>query len=229
MSKTSYLDFWNVLVTLLFVAVMSQGQRTFMSVWDLALRWTPSIFEKPQVTYRTQAKKTVGSASMRPLPYLQRLLFDADSEIAPQTINCFLYIGPTTGLCSLICQRKVLPPEPCTIGIMSILCDKHRTTHQKLRVAVKRYAPELQRDGMSDTCLAWPFMWYRIPCIGPTTGGTSYRGGFVMPYCCTTGGAHIALLPNTFQPRTFFTSCGRTTKSQLWPIRHWGGQALPNP
>ena len=41
----------------------------------------------------------------------------------------------------------------------------------------------LQRDGLYNARLAWLFMWYRIPCIGPTTGGTSCRGGFVMPCC----------------------------------------------
>ena len=77
-----------------------------MSVRDLALERTPSVFEKPQVTYKTQAKRTVGSASMRPLPYLPRLLFDTNSEIAPQTMYSFLCIGPTTGLCSLLSQRN---------------------------------------------------------------------------------------------------------------------------
>ena len=49
-----------------------------------------------------------------------------------------------------------------------------------------------------------------------------------MPCCCTTGRAHMSLLLNMFQPHTFPTSFGRTTKSQFWPIRHWGGEALPN-
>ena len=65
--------------------------------------------DKPQVTYRTQAKSTVGSASMRPLPCLPRVLFNVDSEIAPQTIYCFLCIGPTTGLCSLLSRRNPGP------------------------------------------------------------------------------------------------------------------------
>ena len=38
----------------------------------LVLRCTPSGFEKPQATYRTQATRTVGSVSMRPSPYLPR-------------------------------------------------------------------------------------------------------------------------------------------------------------
>ena len=50
-----------------------------------------------------------------------------------------------------------------------------------------------------------------------------------MSCCCTTGRVHMALLPNTFQRHTFLTSWGRTTKSQLWPIRHRGGEALPDP
>ena len=49
-----------------------------------------------------------------------------------------------------------------------------------------------------------------------------------MPCRCTTGRAHIALLPNTFEPHTFLTTLGRTTKSQLWPISHYGGEALPD-
>ena len=56
----------------------------------LALRWTPSVFEKPQATYRTQATRTVGSASMRPSPYLPRFSLlkgrmKPGSEIVPQT------------------------------------------------------------------------------------------------------------------------------------------------
>ena len=83
---------------------------------------------------------------MRPLPYLPRFLFDADSEIAPQTIYCFLCIGPTTGLCSLLSQRNP-GPSPWTPSDWNYVY-RYRTTHLKLRVAVKSYAPELQRDGM---------------------------------------------------------------------------------
>ena len=43
-----------------------------MQLRYLALRWTPSVFEKPQATCRTQATRTLGSASMRPSPYLPR-------------------------------------------------------------------------------------------------------------------------------------------------------------
>ena len=50
-----------------------------------------------------------------------------------------------------------------------------------------------------------------------------------MPCCCTTGRAYIALSPNRFQPHTFLTSLGRSTKSQMWPIHHRGGEALLNP
>ena len=86
---------------------------------------------------------------MRPVPYLPRFLFDADSEIAPQAIYCFLCIYPTAGLCLLLSQRKP-GPSPWTPYDWNyvMICDKYRTTHPKLRVAVKRYAPELQRDGM---------------------------------------------------------------------------------
>ena len=56
-----------------------------MTVRHLALRWTPCVFEKTPVTYRTQAKKTAGSASMRPSPYLPRFIFDAD--IGPDRLS----------------------------------------------------------------------------------------------------------------------------------------------
>ena len=49
------------------------------------------------------------------------------------------------------------------------------------------------------------------------TGGTSCRGGFVMPCCCL----RLNLIHSSHRSR-------RTTKSQLlWSIRHWGGKALP--
>ena len=84
-----------------------------MSFQDISLRWTVlSVFEKHKVTYRTQARRTVGSASMRPLPYLPRFLLDADSEIATKRYLFFMRsLGPTTGLCSLLSQRN-LGPSP---------------------------------------------------------------------------------------------------------------------
>ena len=87
---------------------------------------------------------------MRPLPHLPRFLFDADSEIAPQNDILFSVHMSTTGLCSLFYPTvtRVLPPEPLTTGIMSIIGDKYRATHLKLRIAVQRYAPKLQWDGM---------------------------------------------------------------------------------
>ena len=206
-----------------------------MWVRDLALRWTPSVFEKPQVTYRT-SKSTVGSASMRPLPYLPRFLFDADSEIAPQTIYWFLCIGPTTGFCSPLSQRNP-GPSPWTSNDWNYVYYMWQIPHHTPKTpgcyeTCTRIATGWHVGHMPSVAIHviphWSH-WHRIPCIGPTTGGTSCRGGFVMPCCCTTGRAHIALLPNTFHPHTFLTSLGRTTKSQLWPIRHWGGEALHSP
>ena len=81
-----------------------------MPVRDLALRWAPSIFGKPQALPGHKQNR-LGSAAMRPLPYLPRFLFDADNEIVPQTIYCFLcIISPTIGLCSLLSQRNPGPP-----------------------------------------------------------------------------------------------------------------------
>ena len=70
-------------------------------------------FRKISGNLQDTSKSTVGSASMRPLPYLSRFLFHADSEIAPQPIYCLLCIGPTTGLCSLLSQRNP-GPSPWT-------------------------------------------------------------------------------------------------------------------
>ena len=81
--------------------------------------------------------------------------------------------------------------------------------HLEPRIAVKRFAPELQRKGMYDTCLPWLFMWNRIPCVGRIKNTWCRR--FVLPSCCTTGCDHVTLLPNTFPPHTFIASFRRTS------------------
>ena len=184
-----------------------------MPVRGLAFRRTPSVFEKPQVTYRTQAKRTVGSALMRPFPYLPRFLFDANSEIAPQAIYCFLCIGPPTGPCSLLSQRNPGPSPwtpydwnyiyfmwqlphhtPKTPGCCETLCARILTGWHV------GHMPSVAIHVISHCMHRSHDRWYFV------------SRGFRMPCCCTTGRAHITLLPNTFQPHTFFNSFGRTTK-----------------
>ena len=89
---------------------------------------------------------------MRPLPSLPRFLCGADSEVAHQTIQFFLCVGLTTVFFS---DPSSQAPYDWNY-VYYMLQIPHHTPN--IRVAVKDYAPYLQRDGLLDTCLAWQFM-----------------------------------------------------------------------
>ena len=127
-----------------------------------------------------------------------------------------LCVCPTTSLRSFLSQRSTgpfllriqTPWEKGSIYTCSMSPKPHRP-HLKPRIAVKRYAPELQRKDMYDTCLPWLFMRCRILCIGPTRSPWCRRFLAAVPLCYWCD--HVTLLPNTFPPQTFVTSFGRTT------------------
>ena len=166
---------------------------------------------------------------MPTLPYLPRFLFGADSEIAPQTIYCFLWIGPTTGLCSLLFQRDP-GPSPWTAYDWNYVYYMWQIPHHTPKTPgccetfwarlARRWnvgrMPSVAIPVISHSVHRSHDRWYFV--------SMGFRDAVLHYWSCP-----YSLSPTTFQPHTFLTLLGRNTKSYyLWPTRQWGGEALPN-
>ena len=98
--QNEQLRYFYVLVTFLFVA--HAGSR-------FGAQMDSKRFRKTSGNSQDTSKKDCGFRVDASLAISATFSFDADSEIAPRTIYCFLCIGPTTGLCSLLSQRNPGP------------------------------------------------------------------------------------------------------------------------